>query len=426
MKTFNKNKTKMIREIYIATFMLSLTIPVSSGFAATISQEDLPPQVQVEAALSQHVLVLNAASALKQELANQRKWNSGPHEFLLNVGTGQRSVGVPREKLREWYIDVQRPVRLLDKVNIDEEIGNISVAKANFTLDDAQHEAARVLLRLWFVVQRERATASLWQHQVDILNQQTSMTDKRVKRGDAPKLELNQMNAAVAQANVAWQQAQMRVQLSENDLSRQFSGIRFPEALPAVTPQPITENFAYWKEKIFHRNNELAIMHAQTQLQQLLAQRSRADVIPDPTVGLRVASDMGGNEKVLSMYVSVPLSFGLRSATADAMAQQAVMAANQEAFVQRRLEGDVYAAHTQAVRTFSTWQQARAAATEIRNNAELVSKAYSLGESSLSDSLSARRIALESSLTEHLTQLDANEARYRLLLDTHQLWLTED
>jgi outer membrane protein TolC len=342
------------------------------------------------------------------------------------MGTGQRRVGLPRENLREWYVDVQRPVRIFDKAEIDQEIGRISVAKANFALDDAQHEAARVLLRMWFAVQREQATAQLWQQQVDILNQQAAMTEKRVQRGDAPKLELNQMNAAVAQANVSWQQVLMRVQLAENDVRRQFAGIQFPDTIQPATPLPITQNFAFWKDKIFDHNKELAIVHAETQLQQLLAQRSRADVVPDPTVGVRVASDMGGNEKVLTMYVSVPLSFGLRSATADAMAQQAVIAANQESFVQRRLEADVYAAHTQAVRTFSTWQQARSAATTIRNNAELVTKAYNVGESSLSDSLTARRIALESTLVEYTTQLDANEARYRLLIDTHQLWLKED
>ena len=122
------------------------------------------------------------------------------------------------------------------------------------------------------------------------------------------------------------------------------------------------------------------------------------------------------------VYVSVPISFGQRRATAEGVAQQAAIAADQEAFVKRRLEGDIYAAHTQAVSSFATWQQAREAAQAIRSNTELVGKAYSLGESSLSDSLIARRFALESSLAENLAQLDANEARYRLLLDAHQLW----
>jgi outer membrane protein TolC len=135
---------------------------------------------------------------------------------------------------------------------------------------------------------------------------------------------------------------------------------------------------------------------------------------------------MGGNEKVAGIFLTVPLSIGHRSATADSVEQQAAMAADQEAFVKRRLEGDVYAAHLQAVKSFETWQQAHESAQAICRNAEMVARAYTLGESSLSDSLSARRIALESSLAEHLAQLDANEARYRLMLDAHQLWAQDE
>ena len=58
----------------------------------------------------------------------------------------------------------------------------------------------------------------------------------------------------------------------------------------------------------------------------------------------------------------------------------------------------------------------------VRQNAELVSRAYSLGESSLSDTLSARRIAMEATLAENLSQLVANEAHYRLFLDAHKMW----
>lgn len=419
MKQKSKNMTRsMTRSL--------LVIALSGLMVAAYAESDLPPDAQVEVALSNHLVVLNAGSILKQEYANQRRWNSGNYEFNVNMGTGQRTVGIPRDKLREWYVDIQRPVRLFNKMQIDEEIGIASVTRADFALRDAHHEVARQLLRQWFVWQREQAAATLWGQQVEILGKLVVMTDTRVRKGDAPKLELNQAKAAVAQASVSLQQAQLREQLAGNDLLRQFPSVQLPVKITKSTPQAISEGFPFWKERVFEHSNELAMVRAQAQLQQLLAQRSRADTTPDPTLGLRVASDMGGNEKVLSMYVSVPISFGLRSATADAMEQQAVIAADQEAFVKRRLEGDAFAAHTQAVRSYSTWQQAREAAQAIRNNAEMVAMAYTHGESSLSDSLTARRLALESSLAEQLALLDANEARYRLMLDTHQLWQAKD
>lgn len=402
----------------------ALLFALLSGIACAeeINRPDLPPLVQIESAISNHLLVLNATNELRMEHANQRKWNSGPYEFNLRAGTGQRNVVSTGQNLKEWDVALERPLRLFNKVGIDEDIGAASVARAEYALGDARHEAGRTLLQLWFAWQREQTQAALWQQQVDILKQQAQMTEKRVKAGDAPKLELNQAQAATAQASVSWHQAQLRVQLAGNDLKRQFPAIQLPEKLPPATPQTIEHDFAFWKSRALEHNHELGMAQEQSRVQQLLAQRSRADQLPDPTVGVRYANEAGGSEKVAGVYVSVPLSFGQRSATAEGAAQQAAIAADQEAFVKRRLEDDIYAAHTQAVSGFATWQQAHEAAQAIRSNAELAGKAYSLGESSLSDSLIARRFALESSLAENLAQLDANEARYRLLLDAHQLW----
>lgn len=391
-------------------------------FAAEISPPDLPSPAQMESALNSYLPALNAASELKMELANQRKWNSGSYEFNLRAGTGQRNIASTGENLKEWDVALERPLRLYNKVGIDEDIGAASVARAEYALGNARHEAARTLLQLWFAWQREQAQTYLWQQQVDILKQQAQMAEKRVKAGDAPKLELNQAQAAAAQAGVSWHQAQLRAQLANNDLRRQFPAIQLPDKLPPTTPQAVEHDFAFWKSRILEHNHELGMVQEQSRVQQLLAQRSRADQLPDPTVGVRYSNELGGSEKVTGVYVSMPLSFGQRSATAEGAIQQAVIAADQEAFVKLRLEGDSYAAYTQAVNNHSTWQLAQEAALAIRSNAELVAKAYSLGESSLPDSLTAHRFALESSLAETLAQLDANEARYRLLLDAHQLW----
>ncbi len=413
------------RKPLLVSLLSALTLISGIACAAEINRPDLPPPAQVDAALSNHLLVLNAASSLALEHANQRKWNSGPYEFNLRAGSSQRNIVNTGQKLKEWDVALERPLRLINKVGIDENIGEASVQRAEFALGDAHHEAGRVLLKLWFNWQREQATAALWQKQVEILKQQAQMTEKRVKAGDAPKLELNQAIAAAAQAGVSWHQAQMRTLLAGNDLTRPFPAIQLPENLPLVTPQAVEHDFKFWKTRIFDDNHELGMVQAHNQVQQLLAQRSRADQIPDPTVGLRYSHEMGGNEKVAGVYLMVPISFGHRSATAEGLEQQAIIAADQEEFVKRRLEGDVYAAHLMAVKGFETWQQAHEAALSIRSNAELVAKAYASGEASLSDSLTARRIALESSLTENLAQLDANEAHYRLLLDAHQLWAPE-
>jgi outer membrane protein TolC len=409
-----------------SSLLLGLISMCGVACAAEINRPDLPAPAQVEAALSNHLLVKNATSSLKMEQATQYRWNNGPYEFNLRAGSSQRRVISSGQNLKEWDVALERPLRLPNKVGIDQDIGTASMQRAEFALGDARHEAGRTLLKLWFVWHREQEQVLLWQKQIDILKQQALMTEKRVKAGDAPKIELNQVVATEAIASISWHQAQLRALLAANDLTRQFPAIHLPQTLSPTTPQAIEHDYVFWKTRIFNDNHELGMVQAQNQVQHLMAQRSRADRIPDPTVGIRYSNEMGGNEKLAGVYLTVPLSFGHRSAIADGATQQAVITADQEAFVTRRIEGDIYAAHTQAVKSYDTWQQAREAALAINNNAELIARAYTFGEVSLSESLTARRFALESSLAEKLAQLDANEARYRLLLDAHQLWANEE
>ncbi len=405
------------------TVLLSLALCITAPvMAADAAYPDLPPHTQVDAALDSHIDVLNAETEVRIARTNQRRWESGNYEFNVRGGTAQRRTATPGEKLKEWDVAIERPLRLINKVFIDSDIGDEGVARATHALGDARHETGRALLHLWFTWQREQVQVQQWQQQADILRQQALPTEKRLKAGDAPRMELSQANAAVAQATVSLQQAKMRAELAGNELARQFPLVVPPPQPASSEPRPIAESFDYWKQIILDHNHELEMVRSERRIQQLLAERSSADRMPDPTVGLRYSNELGGNEKVAGVYVSIPLSFGLRGSHAENAAQQAEIAGNRESAVMRRLDADIYATHTQAVRSYEIWLQAREAADSIRQNAELVTRAYGLGESSLTETLSARRLALESALSESLARLDANEARYRLLLDAHRLW----
>lgn len=411
----------------VATLFLVCGIwATGTAAAAGNLTPDLPPRAQVEKALAGNLLVLNAHSELMLEQANQRKWNSGNYEFNLRAGGAQRQLTDSGEKLKEWDVALERPLRLPNKIGIDRDIGTASVARADYALGDAYHEAARLLLRAWFVWLREQVQVRVWQHQVDLYTRQTELVDKRVKAGDAPKLELNIARAALSQAHVSWQQAILRAQMAGNDLQRQFPAIVLPAEVTIQPPRAVTESYEIWQTRILHDNHELGMAQARAKVQDLLAARSRADQVPDPTVGVRYANEVGGKEKVAGIFLSVPFSFGQRSATAQGLQQQADIANDQAKFVRHRLQTDIYAAYQQAVQSYAIYRQARDAALAIGANAELIAKAYYLGEGSLADSLAARRIAQEATLSEQLAQLDANEARYRLELDAHQLWAREE
>lgn len=405
---------------HLATLIaLLMSLPL---LAADSDPTDLPPRPQVEAALRQHINVQTATTGILLEQGNRNKLESGSYEFNLRAGGAQRNISSTGQVLREWDVAIERPLRLFNKGSIDSDIGAESISRAEFALGDARHEAARALLHLWFNWQREQAQAGQWQQQVDILAQQVQMTEKRMLAGDAPRMELNQAEGALAQARVSLQQADMRARLAASELLRPFPELALPPQPVLATPQPVDQALAYWQERILSDNHELRVMQSDSRIQQLQAERSSADRLPDPTVGLRYSNEKEGDEKVTGVYVSVPLSFGLRGTQAQIARHQAEIAHQREAATKRRLEGDIYAAYTHAVNGYQIWQQADRAASSVQQNADLVARAYTLGESSLSDTLNARRFALESRLAATLAQLDANEARYRLLLDAHQLW----
>ncbi len=427
---FPQLKLRPLRSARSGLLGLALFCHFASA-ATAINPPDLPPLVKVNTALDNHLMVLNAHSTLKLEQANQLKWNSGNYEFTLRAGVGQRQMVYLGQSFPEYDVAIERPLRLPNKVGIDQNIGAASVARADFALGDAHHEAGRLLLHFWFAWLREQTQVWLWQQQANILAQQVEVADKRVKAGDAPKLELNLARAAHAQAQVSLQQASLRAQMAANDLQQQFPAIPLPDEVVLQIPQAIDESYTVWQARIMNDNHELGMAQAQAQVQQLLAQRSRADQLPDPTVGLNYSKSsypnyIGGSEIVTGVYLTVPIPSGSRNATAQGAEQQANIAADQAEFVKHRLQNDIYAAYYHAVRSYDTYQQAHEAAVAIRENAELIGKAYRLGESSLSDSLSARRIAQEATLAENLAQLETNEARYRLMLDAHLLWAPID
>lgn len=388
------------------------------------AEADLPAHDQVDRALDEHVLVLNAQARMQMEQSEQRKRDTGEYEFTL-YGAAYRDrllEGGTQNDYRDWEVAIERPLRLPNKVWIDSDIGAAALARGQHALGDARHEAARLLLRLWFSWQREQAQILQWQAQLDILNQQALITEKRIRAGDAPRMELNQVKAAAAMYGVSLQQARLRADLAADELKRQFPALLLPDQPKLIEPQPINEPLTYWQDIMLEQNHEIGLAASEANYQRGLAERASADRLPDPTLGLKYTSLLDRKQRIAGLYVSIPLGYSARSANADSAEAQARIAADRAVALKRKVEGDAFNAYTHAVSSYAIWQQARTAADSLRLNADLVARAYSLGESSLDMTLISRRQSLEAALAETLARLDANESRYRLLLDAHRLW----
>jgi len=410
-----------MKPIRIALFLLALPLTARAG--GPLDAPDLPPATQAMAVLLSSPMVSAAGAGIEAEEARARRLAAGPHEWSLRITEQQRRVrGTPDGRYNEWDVGIDRALRLPGKRDLDRQLGEAGVAGARIARGDALHEASRGLLATWFEGLRELSSTEQWRRQRDILARQAQVVARRVQLGDAPRLEGLQAEAALAQADAQYAQASGRVQVASERLRRLYPGLSLPANLVEHAPEPIDGGEGEWIQAILEHNHELGVARAQSARARVGASRADAERIPDPSLGVRLARERDGEERLLGMSLSIPLPGSGRAADADAAIAEARASAHREAAVLRRVETEAAALHRQALSSHAGWLRQRDAAAALASSADLTERAWQLGEGSLSDTLNARRLAHEAQLSAQLARLDASEARYRLLLDAHRLW----
>jgi len=387
---------------------------------------DLPPPEAAAAAIDGHPAVQAAAAGVDVETANRDRLRAGPYESTLRGEGARRSVSSSETEgpatYPEWAVSVERALRLPRKAQLDASLGDVSVNAARLALGDARHEAGRDLLRAWIGWLRERGQHALWRAQLDVLREQARVTERRLAAGDASRLELEQVSAAVAQGQAGLEQAAGRERTAEADLRALFPGLALPEDAALVEPAPVEDGEDTWRDRVMAENHELMYAHAQVERQRIVASRVDAERTPDPSVGLRLSSERGGAERVAGLFVSIPLAGEARLASARAARSALDVAERREEAVRRKVAAEATSAYTRAVGSHRAWSAAKEAAQRLGRSAALSARGYELGETPMTDVLVARRAAVEGELAAFSMLADAVEARYRLLLDAHMLW----
>ncbi len=402
-----------------------LTLLLLCPLAALAEPPDLPPTAQVEKALRIHPLVRAAGAGVQIEQANRDRLEAGPHEFALSLSSQRRRDRPLDWTYRDHEIGLERAIRLPGKAAKDAELGAVGIEQARFALGDALHESARLLLARWFEWQRDAAAAREWAAQVTILQRQHEVVEKRVGAGDAAKLEGLLSGAQLAQIQAQLAQAQGRRDRAAMELAQAFPEISLPAAAEAVMvpePQAIADSAETWRERILGHSHELAVARSASRRGQLAAQRLDAERLPDPTLGVKFGSERDGQERIVGLQLSIPLPGEARAAGARVGQAEAGVAAAREALVLARVEAEARRTLSLAHGAHAQWRRQDDVATRMEENARLLEKAWRLGEGQFVELQTARRQAIEARLAATLARLEANEARYRLLLDAHELW----
>lgn len=398
--------------------LVALTASAAPGFT------DLPPTPVAVAALEGASMVRIARSGIGIEEAQRQRLAAGPYEFVARAGLARRHD--PIRLYRDSELALERPLRSGEKAALDRRIGESGVQVARLSLVDARHEAGRMLLRMWFAHLRAIEERAVWATQLTVLRRQLEAVNGRVRAGDAPRSDLLLAEAALAQAEQGAGQADARIELTRVELSSAFPDLPLANLPPIAQPALPEDDESVWRTRVLEHNHELQIAQAQREQAALVASRTRADRIPDPTLGVRYFSERSGTDRVVGLTLSIPLPGAARDAALQAALAQVDQRAEREAAVARRIGGEASAVYRAARSSFETWGKAELAARRIGQHADLAARAYALGEGTLTEVLIARRSANESRLVALAAQAESQEARYRLILDAHRLWPFDD
>jgi outer membrane protein TolC len=414
---------------------IALTIALCAQWAHAAGPEssyppDLPPLDQALAAI-RHAPTAQAANAMiDAESANRDRLEAGPHEWAMRLEGQQRHINgaqsASSQRYNEWRAALERPLRLPGKASIDREIGEQGLTQAKAAFGDALHETARSLLKNWFAWLREKEATRQWSLQSESLARQQQATKRRVQLGDAPRLELMQSEAATAQALAAFEQAKLRTTVAAAALGARFPALNLPAEVTLSTPQALTGSLAEWREHLLEHNHELLLARSESQRARLVASRADAERTPDPTIGFHVGSDRGGEERLTGVSLSIPFPGQARTANARRETALASASAQREAAAIAMVNADITSGFSSTNASYESWLRAEDAAQRMEQAAALTARARMLGEVGLSEVLLAQRQANDARLNANSVRLDALEFRYRLYLDSHQLWPYSD
>lgn len=396
---------------------------------AAPAAEGLPGEALLRQALLAAPSTGLADAQWRAEQAGAALVRQGPYDWVLRAGLQRRDERAGA-RFAEREVAIERTWRWGNKAALDGQMADQALALAGHTRQLAWQDAAGSLLGLWFDAQREQRAAWHQQAQLGLAEAQVAAVRRRVAAGDAPLLALRQAEGEAERTAAAQASAAQRAQASALRLTGRYPLLAEawsaasqedppgprpalalpPSGAPLATPGPQEA-----------RSPALAAAQAQVALARLAQQRAQADRSADPTLGLRLAQERGGAERVLGLTVSIPFGTAARDQRVQLAAAAQAVAQAQLAELQTRLQTEARQLADAPERARLVHTRLQAAAQAAETSVRLTERAHAAGEAPLAELLQQRRLASDAALALALSRIDVLEAQARLALSTQHL-----
>ena len=409
---------KRLALAWLCATLMGAPVPLLAQEVPT--PKDLPSTEQAVDWIDKDPSVVEARSALAAAGHAGNALAAGPHEWTAKAGTQRRSYRDGGNS-QEWSTQLERAIRIGGKAELDRQLGDAGLEIAQARVDEARHEAARMLADLWLAWLAAGRAQELFKQQLSFAEANLRAVESRKRAGDASALDVS-----IAQTDLADVQRQASLAASNVVKARAKLRVRFPEApldaKPLADPVDPAQTESQWRERIVAEADPLKIAEGQLRKAELTASRANADRIPDPTVGVYMASEAFRNERVVGVSISIPLSGTYREERMRQSLREVEVARAALDRERRVIDSQVAETYADAVGSTERWRLAENGAAAAGDSARLMQRAYTLGEADLQALLLARRQSLEASRAALEARADALRSNYRLLIDAHLIW----
>lgn len=375
---------------YLIALGLTSWLALPAG-AATGTPE--PEAADVAAALEAAPELATARATLAGAEAMARIETTSARPWLARGGSQVRRVSgepgiIGQPNYAEWDVSLEHDVRLPHKRRLDRSVADAQIARARALVEETQRAVTLAILEDWYRCVAATARVKRAADEQRAAQSLSETVARRQRAGEASQLEatlaaaeLAALDAEAAAASETLRAAQEL--LVSRGLPPSCASATLADAPPLATRAAIDPA----------RDPAVRLAAAAAELAALQAERARAERLPDPAVGVRVAQERGGLERIAGIYFSVPLPSGRAAAEADHAAALARIAESERRQTEWKATTRIHALLARLRAARAQWQPLDSAARLQSNAAERIWRAYGLREVELAVALQDQRTA---------------------------------
>ncbi|MEQ8559740.1 MAG: TolC family protein [Henriciella sp.] len=403
-----------MKPLLLATSLL-MSAPVA------VAQAFLPPAPSVQASIDAHPTRQAAHEQLSAAQSEARRQAAGEYEWRLEGGYSSRDIS-QEGRFDEFEIGASRPIRRPGKALLDKALGKATINSAASQSVLTRRALKLELANLWMDWLAAEELARISDEQVKTYESALAAVRRQQESGQSAEVDVELAASALAEAEGVARRRQGEADIADARLQSRFPDLIKPEGLLTVSAPVSVSTSGNWQERIVAASPDLAVAEAEIRRLEARSRRARANLRPDPEVGVRAFSERGGDELGMGVFVAIPLGGPARSATSDRDLSLARAMRLETAALRRQVEADASQAVIMAASEYEAWRAADKARANSQTAIERVRRGFDLGAYDLPTRLIAEQRHGRVVMAEAEARLQARQADINMRIKAEDLW----